>query len=89
MDIPQVKCGPSGKGYKFKLPSHLLKMLAPALRWGLLIMKIILATQGEASQTSQHLTAMHCTTPYCTAPYRTILYCTVLSYTSLYCTEVY
>jgi hypothetical protein len=42
-----MKCGQDGKGYRVKLPSQLLKVLAPALRWGFLAIKIILATQGD------------------------------------------
>ena len=88
----QVKCGPKGKGYKFKLPSHLLKMLAPALRWGLLVMKIILATQGNEIQAVLHFTtifrvALQCSALYCM--YQAVQYCTVLYCTVLYCTVLH
>jgi hypothetical protein len=42
----KVRCGPGGGGYEFKIATSALKMLAPALQWGLFAMKVILATQG-------------------------------------------
>ena len=41
-----VACGPEGKGYKFSVPTALLRTIAPALKWGFLLMKVALATQG-------------------------------------------
>jgi hypothetical protein len=37
----------NGNGYEFKIPTELLKTILPALRWGLLFLRIALATQGE------------------------------------------
>ena len=42
----QVVCGPNNKGYTIHLPTTLLKTIAPALKWGLLLLKVALATQG-------------------------------------------
>ena len=44
--IYQVVCGPNNKGYTIHLPTTLLKTIAPALKWGLLLLKVALATQG-------------------------------------------
>ena len=41
-----VPCGPEGQGYLISLPTALLRALAPALRWGVLFLKVALATQG-------------------------------------------
>ena len=43
----QVPCGPNGKGYEFKIPTDLVKSILPALRWGLLFLKVAMATQGK------------------------------------------
>jgi len=42
----EVECGPSGDGYDISVPTPALKTLVPALRFGLLVLKIGLATQG-------------------------------------------
>jgi hypothetical protein len=44
-----VCCGPKGKGYKLSVPTALLRTIAPALKWGFLLLKIALATQGLGS----------------------------------------
>jgi hypothetical protein len=41
-----VPCGPEGKGYLIKVPTALLRALAPALQWGVFFLKVALATQG-------------------------------------------
>ena len=41
-----VKCGPQGKGYPLNIPTALLKAVAPALKWGVVFLKVALATQG-------------------------------------------
>jgi hypothetical protein len=41
-----VPCGPEGKGYIVSAPTELLKVLAPALIWGLIFLRVALATQG-------------------------------------------
>ena len=42
-----MKCGPDGNGYTFKIASALVKSMVPALKWGLLFLKVALATQGN------------------------------------------
>ena len=42
----KVPCGKDGQGYSFKIPGKLVKTLLPALKWGLLFLRIALATQG-------------------------------------------
>ena len=46
-----VPCGPpyaphNGKGYLIKVPTALVRALAPALQWGVIFLKVALATQG-------------------------------------------
>mmetsp|Transcript_14402 Transcript_14402/g.13019 ORF Transcript_14402/g.13019 Transcript_14402/m.13019 type:complete len:243 (+) Transcript_14402:933-1661(+) len=41
-----VPCGPKGKGYEINIPTYLLRIIAPTLKWGLLFMKLALASQG-------------------------------------------
>ena len=46
-----VPCGPpaaphNGKGYLIKIPTAMVRTLAPALRWGVIFLKVALATQG-------------------------------------------
>ena len=46
-----VSCGPpyaphNGKGYQIKVPTALVRALAPALQWGVIFLKIALASQG-------------------------------------------
>ena len=55
----KVRCGPDGNGYDFKIPTHLVKVLAPALRWGLLAMKIILASQGKSNDSIGQLSLFY------------------------------
>lgn len=55
----KVRCGPEGNGYDFKIPTHLVKVLAPALRWGLLAMKIILASQGKSNDSIGQLSLFY------------------------------
>ena len=52
--IHQVTCGPYGKGYTISLPTDLLKSIAPALKWGLLLLKVALATQGKLKNSFLH-----------------------------------
>jgi hypothetical protein len=42
----RVPCGPDGRGYVICVPSKLLKALMPALRIGLVFLKVALASQG-------------------------------------------
>ena len=42
----RVPCGPDGKGYSISLPSKLLKALLPAMKMGLIFLKVALASQG-------------------------------------------
>ena len=42
----RVPCGPDGKGYSISLPSKLLKTLLPAMKIGLVFLKVALASQG-------------------------------------------
>ena len=42
----RVPCGPDGKGYSISLPSKLLKALLPAMKIGLIFLKLALASQG-------------------------------------------
>ena len=44
--LQEVECGPSGTGYPMSVPTSALKALVPALRFGLVVLKIGLATQG-------------------------------------------
>ena len=46
-----VPCGPpcdphNGKGYLIKVPSAMVRALAPALQWGVIFLKVALASQG-------------------------------------------
>ena len=46
-----VSCGPpyaphNGKGYLIKVPTALVRALAPALQWGVIFLKVALASQG-------------------------------------------
>ena len=46
-----VPCGPpyaphNGKGYLIKVPTALVRALTPALQWGVIFLKVALATQG-------------------------------------------
>ena len=46
-----VPCGPpyaphNGKGYLIKVPTALVRALAPALKWGVIFLKVALASQG-------------------------------------------
>ena len=41
-----VTCGPKGKGYPINMPRAWVRALAPALKVGLLVLKIVLAFQG-------------------------------------------
>ena len=46
-----VPCGPpyaphNGKGYLIKVPTALVRALAPALQWGVIFLKVALASQG-------------------------------------------
>ncbi len=38
-----------GTGYTIEIPTTLLKKIVPALKWGLIFLKLALATQGLAS----------------------------------------
>ena len=42
----RVPCGPDGKGYSISLPSKLLKAVLPAMKMGLIFLKVALASQG-------------------------------------------
>ena len=44
-----VPCGPKSEGYSIKLQSEQLKAVLPALKWGLMFLKVALATQGLGS----------------------------------------
>ena len=46
-----VKCGPQGKGYPLNIPTALLKAVAPALKWGVVFLKVALASQGLGTDT--------------------------------------
>eukprot|EP00595_Chromulina_sp_UTEXLB2642_P003265 CAMPEP_0196763294 /NCGR_PEP_ID=MMETSP1095-20130614/3768_1 /TAXON_ID=96789 ORGANISM="Chromulina nebulosa, Strain UTEXLB2642" /NCGR_SAMPLE_ID=MMETSP1095 /ASSEMBLY_ACC=CAM_ASM_000446 /LENGTH=379 /DNA_ID=CAMNT_0042116145 /DNA_START=1877 /DNA_END=3016 /DNA_ORIENTATION=- len=41
-----VPCGPDGKGYVINIPTNLLRTIAPAFKWGLIFLKLALASQG-------------------------------------------
>jgi hypothetical protein len=41
-----MRCGPEGKGYVISMPTEALQVAAPALKWGMRIVKVALATQG-------------------------------------------
>ena len=46
-----VPCGPprpphNGKGYLIKIPTAMVRALAPALQWGVIFLKVALASQG-------------------------------------------
>ena len=43
--LKPVRCGPTGDGYYIKVPTRLLKGLAP-VSWGLAFLRMALATQG-------------------------------------------
>ena len=49
VSLMEVDCGPEGKGYAIEVPTETLKTIAPALRFGLLALKIGLATQGAGA----------------------------------------
>ena len=44
--LEEVPCGPDGHGYDLKLPTKTLKTLIPALKMGLLFLRVALASQG-------------------------------------------
>ena len=46
VSMEEMECGPEGKSYPVRIPTSLLRNLAPALRWGVFFLRVGLATQG-------------------------------------------
>ena len=46
LTMKKVPCGPNGDGYEICIPSEMLKVAVPALKYGIILLKVAFATQG-------------------------------------------